>query len=335
MLRFFTKKSKKVTKLPEGTSCPNCEKPLESSDYFCAHCGQKTSKVRVSFGEFIEELASGIINYDSKLWKSMLVMITKPGKLPSDYIKGKRARYMNPFRLYLNVTILFFLVYGTYTTFNPIGSSFKSDENNTELTQLFKTDSTYAEAYQGSKNINFWTPKMQKMDSIQDEGVHDFEAAMDDLGMQKSSWNKFLFFKIDEIKYNINNFGKEKGNIIKKYLSQLSISLFILIPAFTFFFKIIYFRKHMYYTEHMVFVFNMQTAFTFLGILFFIASWISGKSVALLFSISFLTYLFIGLKNFYQQGFLKTFIKFIMLNSIMATLVTFTMIGLIVTTFLL
>jgi hypothetical protein len=39
-------------------------------------------------------------------------LLTQPGKVSKDYIEGKRQRYSNPFRFYLMVSIVFFLLIG-------------------------------------------------------------------------------------------------------------------------------------------------------------------------------------------------------------------------------
>lgn len=55
---------------------------------------------------------NGFISFDAKFWKTILPLLTKPGKVSRDFIDGKRARYSNPFQFYLTVSIIFFLILG-------------------------------------------------------------------------------------------------------------------------------------------------------------------------------------------------------------------------------
>jgi len=346
MLGLNKKKPIKFKKNP--SHCLNCEESISPEDQFCSHCGQGVHRTKITFQEFINELLSGLFNYDSKLWRTLGIILSRPGKLPADYISGKQARYMNPFRLYLNVTILFFVIYGIYTSFNPLEINSNIDlenqtnENyfdytklNNELNRELINDSTTT-SDSPSINTDLVSKKVREIDSLQRLGVKSYNQAFEILELKNTAWNRFVFKKTTDSRYLINNFSSEFDEIANKFLSQLSISLFILIPLFTLFFKLIYWRRHMLYMEHMVFIFNVQTCFTLLGIIFLLASWISGSNdyIWLVFTLSFGIYLFIALKQFYKQGFIKTFIKFWILNWIMFYLISIAMIVVMFTTFL-
>lgn len=96
----------------KGLECLNCSQPLRGDENFCSYCGQKNSTKKLSLGVFINNVFSGFISYDSRFWNTFIPLLTKPGKVSKDYIEGKRARFVNPFQLYLNVSIIFFLILG-------------------------------------------------------------------------------------------------------------------------------------------------------------------------------------------------------------------------------
>ncbi|MFD1293238.1 DUF3667 domain-containing protein [Lutibacter holmesii] len=104
----FKYKSKRI----KGLECLNCGKPLNSSDNFCSYCGQKNTTKKLSLAVFINNLFIGFLSYDSRFWTTFIPLLTKPGKVSKEYIEGKRARFVNPFQLYLNVSIVFFLILG-------------------------------------------------------------------------------------------------------------------------------------------------------------------------------------------------------------------------------
>lgn len=96
----------------KGLECLNCGKPLRGDENFCSYCGQKNTTKKLNFGTFINNLFSGFLSYDSRFWNTFIPLLTRPGKVSKDFIAGKRARFVNPFRLYLNVSIVFFLILG-------------------------------------------------------------------------------------------------------------------------------------------------------------------------------------------------------------------------------
>lgn len=108
-LRIIKKPTKLVKK---GLSCLNCGHPFRGDENFCPYCGQKNNTNHLSFGLFLNNFFSGMFNYDSRFWKTFVPLLTMPGKVSRLYIDGKRVCFVNPFQLYLNVSIIFFLLLG-------------------------------------------------------------------------------------------------------------------------------------------------------------------------------------------------------------------------------
>ena len=90
--------------------CLNCGHPFNGDEKFCPFCGQKNTSKKLSFSVFINNLFSGFLSYDSRFWRTFIPLLIKPGKVSREYIEGKRARFVNPFRFYLSVSIIFFLI---------------------------------------------------------------------------------------------------------------------------------------------------------------------------------------------------------------------------------
>ncbi|MFK8060590.1 MAG: DUF3667 domain-containing protein, partial [Polaribacter sp.] len=64
----------------------------------------------------MHEVFNGFFNFDAKFWRTIIPLLIKPGKVTKDYVAGKRERYTNPFRFYLTVSIIFFLIVGLVET---------------------------------------------------------------------------------------------------------------------------------------------------------------------------------------------------------------------------
>lgn len=83
-----------------GDQCLNCGHLLDASDKYCPNCSQANSTKKLTLKDFMDEFFSGLINYDSKLLKTLTALLARPGTITKDYINGKRVTYTNPFDFY-------------------------------------------------------------------------------------------------------------------------------------------------------------------------------------------------------------------------------------------
>lgn len=91
---------------PEKT-CANCNAHLRGA--YCHACGQ-TAHVHRSLWHMIEEGLHGVLHFDSKSWRTLPLLIFKPGVLTRRYIDGQRVRYVSPLALFLFMIFLMFFV---------------------------------------------------------------------------------------------------------------------------------------------------------------------------------------------------------------------------------
>lgn len=93
-----------------GEECLNCGTPLDVEDKYCHQCGQLNSKKQLALKDFFGEFFSNIFSYDSRIWRTITHLLFKPGFVSKQFISGKRLSYANPFRFFLSVCIVFFLM---------------------------------------------------------------------------------------------------------------------------------------------------------------------------------------------------------------------------------
>ena len=88
--------------------CENCGAAKQGA--FCAVCGQNDRNYRRNVFPVVAEALAETFETDSRLFRTLGVLFTRPGFLSREFSENRRARYLSPFRLYLFTSIAFFFV---------------------------------------------------------------------------------------------------------------------------------------------------------------------------------------------------------------------------------
>lgn len=88
------------------THCENCGTPLAGP--YCSNCGQHAIDYRRSFLRLFADVLDSFLNWDSKFFATLGLLIAKPWRLTNNFLAGKRVRYVHPLRLYLLISVAFF-----------------------------------------------------------------------------------------------------------------------------------------------------------------------------------------------------------------------------------
>ena len=94
-----------------AATCSNCGTPLAGK--YCGECGQRHHEQAVHhFRHFVNEALEDLTHADSRLWQSLIALLFRPGLLTREFLDGRRVRYLPPVRLYLVVSLIFFVIVG-------------------------------------------------------------------------------------------------------------------------------------------------------------------------------------------------------------------------------
>ena len=88
--------------------CRNCGMRLDGP--YCAGCGQ-AAHIHRSLLHFGEEVLHSMVHFDAKAWRTLLLLIARPGLLTRRYIDGQRTRYVSPMALFLFTMFLMYFVF--------------------------------------------------------------------------------------------------------------------------------------------------------------------------------------------------------------------------------
>jgi hypothetical protein len=102
-------------------TCLECGAPVPGA--YCARCGQSAGVHVLSMKEVAGDVTHSLLHLDSRVWRTLRVLVSRPGELSREFIAGRHQRYLPPFRLYLAISILFFAL----TALLPDSTSWSTD----------------------------------------------------------------------------------------------------------------------------------------------------------------------------------------------------------------
>jgi hypothetical protein len=83
---------------------------LSADARFCDACGQSVKQFSRPWLEIVREVVEETLDLDGRMFQSLILLMTRPGFLSTEYIRGRRVAYTPPVRMYLVISLLFFLV---------------------------------------------------------------------------------------------------------------------------------------------------------------------------------------------------------------------------------
>lgn len=93
---------------PAEGQCLNCGAQLSGA--FCSQCGQNARPLR-KLTQLLGEFLHNLFHFDTKAWRTLPMVLFRPGTLTRDYIYGKRARYISPLATFLLCVFALFFVF--------------------------------------------------------------------------------------------------------------------------------------------------------------------------------------------------------------------------------
>ncbi|MBV8252562.1 MAG: DUF3667 domain-containing protein [Chitinophaga sp.] len=116
----------KTQPLRSDNHCLNCGYVVP--ERFCSHCGQENTVQHETFGHLVKHFVADIFHYDSQFFLTLKYLLFKPGFLTREYMAGRRVRYVNPIKLYVFVSFVFFLT--AFSVFSNKIININSGESN-------------------------------------------------------------------------------------------------------------------------------------------------------------------------------------------------------------
>src|SRR6266446_5576924 len=319
------------------THCENCG--AELSGNYCAQCGQPAIDYRRSFRHVIVDVLDSFLNWDSKFFATIGLLIVKPWRLTNEFLAGKRVRYLNPLRLYLLASILFFFAVnygarGLHVDPSKLGPKDRAEieadlkkedlppEARAKLERLLRESSPAPAVPSPSASSppvapspsaeSTAAPTTKTYGPVTDRPFVVFDA---DTNKSSTPFEKWIEARAKD---KMGEHGTKMGLFISTLFSNLPYMMLCCIPLFAFVLKVLYLRRHTFYIDHLIYALHIHTFF-YVGIMLIVLATmglnriappaLAGWIIALLW-ILFVVQIFLSIRRVYRQGWFMSTLKF-------------------------
>ena len=325
------------------TDCLNCGTQLEGK--YCPNCGQENLQIKESFGHMMTHAISDYFHFDEQFFSTLKPLLLKPGKLTIEYMAGRRAHYLHPVKMYIFISVVFFLLYfrdsnepirnkplpKTIThekLADTVKKAIESDKNLSSVQKqkieyqvkklgpikirVGKLNTEYGNEPDNVANPNF---DVRKMLSTDDTTYSEYLAnqkllpAIKRDGFLKNVWDKKIF------DYHKKYGGRAREVFFEEFKHNVPKMMFILLPLFALILKLAFWKNHKFYVEHLIYSFHLHCfLFLFLAFAILLTSILPGSEVlsGWISGIGFLIicwYIYRSLKTVYQRSRFRTITK--------------------------
>src|SRR5438477_6055341 len=334
--RRWFRRSKDPRKLSGLTHCENCGAQLDG--HWCGQCGQAAVDYRRSFRHVAVDVLDSFLNWDSKFFTTIALHIVKPWRLTNEFLAGKRVRYVNPLRLYLLASILFFFA----VNYGAKGLRFEPGKLNPKDREELKADlkdqdlppaarekleallresplpsSSSSMAPSPATNVPSPSPAPETDKQKREYGkIGDRPFVMFDEAKSTTPFERWIEARAKD---KMGEHGTKMGLFIATLFSNLPYMMLCCIPLFAFVLKILYLRRHILYIDHLIYALHIHTFF-YTGIMLIVLAMIglnrlilgpiAGWVIALLW-IAFVVQIFLSIRRVYRQGWFISVFKFL------------------------
>src|SRR6266404_3831457 len=324
------------------TQCENCG--AQVSGNYCAQCGQGAVDYRRSFRHVVADVLESFLNWDSKFFTTLALLILKPWRLTNEFLAGKRVRYVNPLRLYLLASILFFFAANYGAKRINFDASKRGPKDRADLQAELKKenlppaarekleallrDSSPSPAPSPPTNAPSPTPAPSASSDVASQPTESANEQKKEYGKigerpfvafdDAKSSTPFERWIEGRAKEKMGEHGTNMGFFISTLFSNLPYMMLCCIPLFALLLKVLYIRRRIFYIDHLIYALHIHSFFyTGIMLIVFITMGlnriapgaIAGWIIALLW-IAFVVQIFLSIRYVYRQGWFVSVLKF-------------------------
>ncbi len=327
--------------------CPNCKTSNDESHLYCKKCGQKNKNLKMKIFEFINEFFDSVFNIDNKFFKTTLHLFV-PAKLTKAFFSGIRQKYHHPLRIYfLSVILLFFVLSALQIEdyilkdLTKLGSDVISLEG--QKKNIRETLNDQKEIYRESPGVELMDTLYNNLFFVLNKDtlyVRDtLKVLSRTIGLFRTNieLNNEEMFTMDPdsviVNHNITawhekfivrqilRITRNADSVGKYFFANLTWLFLALIPIFAFILKLFYIGKNHFFVEHYVFLLHLFATLFLATSLLLVTIYFTGWHISILPLLGLFVFIFplIAFIRYYQQSWIKTFIKYLFIGGFFFT----------------
>lgn len=268
-------------------ACKNCGAITQGN--YCQQCGQATHLHVPSAREFLHEFIAHYVALEGKLWKTLALLIAKPGMLTREYIEGRRVRYLEPLRVYLTFSIIFFALFKI---------------SGVEVARFEDPSPALASAVAEGR------AKETVLGPAVGASAAEYERVLAMLDKKASNVHPVLRERV--ARFMSLSPVAQKAALKQAFYSYTPYAIFAMMPLFALYLKILYLGSGRRYGEHFLFALHVNAfAFLMLSVMILIPETWKFITFALLLWLVF--YLPLAMRRVYDSGWVGTVTRWIVL----------------------
>jgi hypothetical protein len=320
-------------RLRHEKNCLNCGFRVE--ERFCSRCGQENLEPKEGFGHLVGHFFADITHFDSKIFTTIKDLVLKPGFLTREYAEGRRVRYLNPIRMYVFISAIFFLViyWGKgessaevpqrsegyergggvakqprRSSASEVGAKGGDGGGAKDSAQAVKPGKeSLAMKYSGSTAV---------FDLVENkyQTVHEFDSVQSTLPDSSREHGMMRWIIRNNIRLKQKHGGRNKLHLETNVQHTIPKLMFVLLPLFALFVGMLYSRRKYYYSQHAIFSVHFHSFFFLIMIIaalvddLYDAAWIALGLPAAVLVLAFI-YLVAALWRMFGQSVWLSFVK--------------------------
>jgi len=298
--------------------CDNCGAGVAGR--YCGNCGQRLEPPLHSLWHFLGVAFEDVTHADSRLWRTLGALLFKPGFLTREFLHGRRARYLPPVRLYLVISLVFFVWLATLAKPGP-DEAHRTPEQRAAVARARQTAENVRRAVGASAVVivpgasDAAPASAAPAAAAPKESFHGSSLEGDTEHCRKLSYNGPWK---DALVRGCMQAARDQGrSLLESFMHNLPRAMFVFLPLLAAAMMLLYWHPRHYYVEHLLFYVHNH-AFVFLVIL------IAGVLGTLLPSVATLLgwlttlyiawYVYRSMRVMYGQGRVRTFGKLAVLG---------------------
>jgi hypothetical protein len=210
--------------------CLNCGSMVELT--YCSNCGQENLEIEESFGHVMKHAVSDYFHFDHQLFRTLKPLFFQPGKLTTEYMAGHRAQYLHPVKMYIFISVVYFLLLfqsGAKTIqTGQVKPDIKTEQN--KILPPTTNDTSYLQ----------YAAIQQQLPVGKRDGVF------------ARQYNKRAFFYQEK-------FGARAGEVfLDEFKHNVPKMMFLILPLFALILLIAFRKNKKYYVAHLIYSFHLH-----------------------------------------------------------------------------